>query len=550
MSFVRWSALGVMVFFSPQLFALEPVEKKGDQSQVESFDEKSEDGGAGSLESDESLEVGEEKKAKAKKVATENPGDSEKGTEQNENLVFGGGDDRDAAFFGSDDGEDDDFGAPIEEGGADDSLIQRLGDSLEELDERLELGGFLFLRLDGFVSDRGSAATQPLFSRNLFDIYMDGRPNDRLRGYVRGRLSFDPTVDSGATDFLGQPRENTSVLLDQLWLKFDIYRRVYITAGKQPIRWGSSRFWNPTDFLNSQIRDPLAVFDERTGVTLVKAHIPVESLGWNFYAVANLTGASTIEDLSGALRGEFLWGETEIALSAGYGQGKPLQFGFDISSALWLFDVRLEMAVQHGVQTPFYRGAYTVDFEKLVFESPTLHDRSDDWILQGTAGADISFLYNDEDSIILGVEYFYNDAGYKNADLYPWLVSQGLFEPLYMGRHYLSAYMVLSAPGDWNDSYFTLSGLGNLSDESLILRFDANFRVLTFMSLNAYSSVHLGSRGEFRFGVDGIDIPGLGTPAVDEALGELGVDANQAALAQAGIPTPLFEVGVGLRVTF
>ena len=74
--------------------------------------------------------------------------------------------------------------------------------------------------------------------------------------------------------------------------KLDVYRTLFITVGQQPIRWGEGRFWNPTDLLNQQARDPLAIFDERLGVGLVKLHLPIEALAWNLYAVANLEGVT------------------------------------------------------------------------------------------------------------------------------------------------------------------------------------------------------------------------------------------------------------------
>ena len=64
-------------------------------------------------------------------------------------------------------------------------------------------------------------------------------------------------------------------LLCQMWLRFDIARTVCVTVGKQHSRWGTARFWTPTDFLHIRRRNPLDVFDARTGTgALLKLHLP------------------------------------------------------------------------------------------------------------------------------------------------------------------------------------------------------------------------------------------------------------------------------------
>ena len=91
---------------------------------------------------------------------------------------------------------------------------------------------------------------------------------------------------------LRRPRGPTRAsLLDQAWLRFDIEHTVFVTAGKQHVKWGTARFWNPTDFLPPQRRDPLAVFDARTGASMLKLHVPWEAKGWNFYGIGLLDNA-------------------------------------------------------------------------------------------------------------------------------------------------------------------------------------------------------------------------------------------------------------------
>ena len=69
------------------------------------------------------------------------------------------------------------------------------------------------------------------------------------------------------------------------------------------------------------------------------------------------------------------------------------------------------------------------------------------------AGLEVPIRYNDEDSVTIGAEYFYNDAGYDDASLYPWLVFNDAFTPFYLGKHYAGVYVFLPGPGALDDGH-------------------------------------------------------------------------------------------------
>ena len=418
-----------------------------------------------------------------------------------------------------------------EESMSDASIAERL--AVE--DESLALGAYAYFRLQYAAQEEGDPETFPLTSPSFFDLFVDGRPNDRLRVYARGRLTTDFTRPKTTTEEMeeetvvsaaqGMPeQERVSVALDQLWLKFDVARAAFVTLGKQRVRWGTGRFWNPTDFLNQTRLDPLsvAVYDERLGVSLLKIHVPFESLGSNLYAVASLDEAHDPESVGGALRAEFLYGLTEVALSTSIRKNNPLRLGADLSTGVWLFDVRLEAALFHNDRRAFYEDAF-----ELPATFPTPYSREDDWIPQVVAGTDISIQYSDEDTLTLGAEYFFNDLGYDDEAIYPWLAANGAFTPFYLGRHYGALYGVLPAPGTWDDSMFTVSLLGNISDASYIGRFDFSQTILTELRFNAFVNGHFGS-GEFKYGYE--------------------LPPNSFAPSGFSIIPPLFEVGVGLSL--
>lgn len=440
--------------------------------------------------------------------------------------------DRDADVFGEA-SEDPAAPAPAETDPADDlpfgprttdaDIAARLG----ARDDDVVLGGRLYTRVDAAFDEDVPAEDADVASPNLLDLFVDARPNDRLRVFAQGRLQHDWTVADGATDAFGNAREGTKVVLDQLWLKGDVGRTVFFTVGRQRIKWGSGRFWNPTDFLNQQVLDPLEAYDERTGVGLVKVHVPVGAA--NLYALANVEEAAHPRDVGGALRAEVVAGPAEIALSGAVRRDQPVRLGADVSAGVGPVDLHVEGAVRHGDAGPFWEGE--LDLETFAF--PTERDREDDWIPQVVAGAELGVRYGDEDSVYVGTEWFWNDAGYDDASIYPWLLFEGGYVPFYLGRQYGSAYVYLPSPGEWDDASFTASWLANLSDGSHVGRFDTRVTVLTHLALNGYVSGHFGDLGEFRYGLEIPAVPGV------EGL-EDGIS----------IAPPLVQVGLGANLEF
>jgi hypothetical protein len=436
-----------------------------------------------------------------------------------EAALFGGDapsaspDDREAALFGAETATA--AVAPRETpGAAPPSAEARLFDALRDKDDFLDIGGVLWLWLQASDIEDTPLGQSGLSSPSFADLYLDARPNDRLRAYARGRLFYDPTVDPDAVSLTGATQSQTRVQLDQLWLKLDLYRKVFITAGRQRIRWGTGRIWNPTDFLNPTRRDSLNFLDTRLGVTLVKVHIPVEALGWNFYAIAELSQAKTLEQLGGALRAEVLVGPAEVALSTGVRKDAPWRFGADISLPIWDFDVHAEVALLHKVRTPFFDARSDASFlndlrviDDVATATTALAalagqpvDRSADWIPQIVAGLDYTWRYGDQDYLVLAAEYFFNDAGTTLPGTYLPMLFNGVFQPLYVGRHYVSLAAYLVSPGDWNDTTFSLVGLANLSDKTGLVRFNYTVKVLTYLTVNAFISGFVGEAGgEFRF---------------------------------------------------
>jgi hypothetical protein len=448
-----------------------------------------------------------------------------------------------------------------------------------KVEDPLRLGGQLYLRAQATGYEDRKVADWPLASPNLLDVYLDARPNDRVRGFTLGRMSWDPTGGSASSGLLSAVGAGTATgtaprgVLDQLWVNFDVGRVAFVTVGKQHVKWGVGKFWNPTDYLHPVRRDPLAVFDQRSGVTLLKVHLPWEKHGWNLYGVALLedaagrsTPVNTLGRVGAGARAELVLGPAELGLDALVQDGSRPRFGVDLSAGVWDLDLYGELAIRTETDVTRWRE---------VAPDAALNERyaripADGFHPQLVLGGSWSWKYSDEDTLSLGAEYFWNGFGYDRPEIYPFLlvgapawngrVPQPLeeivpsdyldfrepraFTPFYVGRHYLGLFASLPAPGSWNDTTFTLSLLGNLTDRSFVARLDHSVLALTYLRVETFVSVSGGARGgEFRLGLDlppqlvvdnPAPLPDVYFPVQGETL---------------RVPAPTVSAGVALRVS-
>jgi hypothetical protein len=402
----------------------------------------------------------------------------------------------------------------------------RLFQELSRTEDPLTIGGVLYLRSNVTALEHTPPSQWTYSVPTLTDVYLDARPTDRLRGFVLGRMQFDPTISTGGTGSgiagattVASP-SNPQVLLDQLWLRFDAERTAFFTVGRQHVKWGVGRFWNPTDYLHAVKRDPLAVFDERTGTTMARVDLPWEKLGWNLSAMAifeplvnqatspfltSASGTSQVTDgtaragssqlgtVGAGARAEIVLGSWEFGLDGAVQRGIRPRFGFDVSAGIWELDFRGELALRTSSDVPLYRGDVT---------SFSTFEPRDRWI-QAVGGIEWSHKYSDEDLFTIGAEYYHNSNGYTDKAIYPVLLAENAFTPFYLGQDYVGAYLSLPRPGSWNLHTITLSSLWNLSDESGVVRLDWTVSILTYLQLELYAQGHLGDLGgEFRLQVD------------------------------------------------
>ena len=401
----------------------------------------------------------------------------------------------------------------------------------------LKVGGMLYLRLDTQWQQGLPPSRWPLSSPNLVDVYLDTRPNDRVRGFILGRAQVNPLVNEQAPDpTLGLRPLGNQAYLDQVWIRFDAARTVFFTAGKQQVTWGVARFWNPTDFLHFRKRDPLSVFDQRQGEWMLKLHVPWEKAGWNFYGFALFSGYEVVDQLGkigGALRAEVVLGTLELAAEVVARAGTLPRLGVDASFGLWEIDFYGEASLGRGTADgrPQWRMLTPPDLQAQPPSTGSYQSYQPGFSPQVTVGASWSWKYSDEDALTVGAEYFYNSLGYSDPAIYPWLIFNLDYNPFYVGRSQLGIYVLAPKPGQWNNTTFILSTLGNLTDLTFVTRLDYSLQFLTYLRLEAYAAVRYGREGgAFRFSLALPPLPPYTTVPIV-------------------LPPPVADFGVALRLT-
>lgn len=397
--------------------------------------------------------------------------------------------------------------APLETEGKPVAKKQEVLDTYadSELIDKLQIGGRLELRSTASDVDDQRFQLSPYKQSKTADIYFDTRPNKDTRAFLRLRFYEDNTKATqmqtqGATTTPTEKRGVSGIQesLDELWLKWDVADTLFVTAGKQHVKWGRGRFWNPTDFTALEAKDPFAVFDRRLGQEMIKLHLPFEKQGHNFYAIAEFDDTQRNDDVGLALRGEFSIGENgETAISLQSKRGTPLKLGLDFGMGFGNFDVNLESAFITRDTGPRYKG--DLDIPNLVFPSTQYDDKK--LYNQSVANVEYVWKYNDDDNLTLGLEGFWNEMGYDKRILEFYSLIQNRSKVLYSGKQYAAAYMRLAAPGNWNDSTFIVNAVKNISDRTALARLTAIYTFYKQITAEVYVSRCFGEYGELCFRV-------------------------------------------------
>lgn len=301
--------------------------------------------------------------------------------------------------------------------------------------DRAEIGGRV--RVEGVYTQttKQKPANATMKSGSGAELYLDAKTDSGVRSFLRVRVEQSAaaaSVNSTTSSPTNSASSSPNVLVDEAKLQSKLYNKLFLTAGRQKMKFGAAKFFNPTDFPNQQVRDPFAQDDRRPGVDAIKIHFPLESI--NIYAVGLAAKNEVFGDAAGYGRAEVAFSGGEVSLSALSSRNQTTKYGVDASVAVLDLDFYAEAA-----------------FEK--------HER---YSLGFTYDAKIS----DRDTVSFGAEYHHNGNGLANASQYGSALARGTHSPLALGRDYAAASIYLAKPQWFTHSTIIVSAISNASDNS------------------------------------------------------------------------------------
>ncbi len=373
----------------------------------------------------------------------------------------------------------------LEQGFSEEKGITAL-EKTESIKDKTEIGGHLFSDFYYSTYSDKSFNSNLFTNTNLGYIYLDSKLLEDVRFFLQGKVTYVPTTQG---EFSANTDDDTykklSADLDEAKLMFNAGNAVFFTIGKQKIKYGASKFWNPTDFLNQTMKNPFYSYDRRTGLPLVKIQVPVGSS--NFYVVGDLEDANNIDQISYVARYELPLDSSEFSISTRAKKYSATKLGLDFSTALYELDVYGEASVSKGSDKIFYT-PFGVAFT---------NTKKTFWNISSGVSYEMPFM--DADSITFSLEYYYNGEGYKDPSMYTVLWLQKAYVPLNTGKQYAMLMVYAPKPGNWNHINLSLFNIANLIDSSAITRAELMFLFTKDLSIGFNMTAHYGKKtGEFR----------------------------------------------------
>lgn len=312
----------------------------------------------------------------------------------------------------------------------------------------------------------------------ILSLYLDNKFTEDFRFFFRGQISYDGTVgssNSSVNPFTNEPEKSTDSQLDELKIQFSIVKSLFVSLGVQKIKWGSGKFWNPSDFLNQEAKSLVEKEDRRAGLHLAKFHLPINES--NFYYIAKFDDESNeIQDTGHALRYElplpnsFAIGEVSFSY---YGKRNQVGRGAgDLSLALGPFDF-------------YFEGSLEKQKENTSFVS----------------GVSYEWQYSDKNTMIFNFESFTNPGGARDADQYMSMILAKRFVPFYVAQRYYATSLYLPKPWSLNHTDLNLILIQNQIDQGKYLRFGYFWTGYKALSASLFVGTRIGSEdSEFKLG--------------------------------------------------
>ena len=341
--------------------------------------------------------------------------------------------------------------------------------------------------------DNGGEYTGSLTSNLLLDM----RYKDGIKGFINSDFIyyFKGIYEPGEPD-----KTYADMALREIFLDFNLSRKVYFRVGRQYLRWGRNYFWNPTDLINVDRKDFLDPNKNLQGTKGIRIHIPFGTK-YNIYGFINLEDIDHFRDISYALKYEFLAGDTEMAFSGWYKKGFKPVFGYDFSTRFLLIDWRGEMSISRGDNQVSLLQA--VDDTGNPYYTTVREDGK--WFPKVSLGFTKSLeLLDVNDRVTITGELYYNRSGYgynifDNQESALSLLYFGLYEPNHVSRYYGAVFSSIQR-FIFSNASFNFNVLSNLTDGSGTVYSSLNFVFKYDFFINLTMSSTFGDgRDEYTF---------------------------------------------------
>ena len=264
--------------------------------------------------------------------------------------------------------------------------------------ETVKLGGRFFMDMEGSGNpdawgDDISTYLAPEVALG-FDLYVDARPDEDLRVFIKGRMEY-PFTGNGDYELREAFADTVPV------------PGLFVRSGKQTANWGVGYFFSPANLLNTQRVDPEDPEAELTGPLAVKIHLPLGTD--NYYLYSILDEAVDGGPVELAPKAEWVVGNAEFSVGGTWMPESPWAVMATLSATLAGVDLFGEVVL---------RGDEDKRWVVLDSGSPSgvsVETRPDELFPLATAGFSWSWT-DDRNRADLGLraQYYYNGLGYED----------------------------------------------------------------------------------------------------------------------------------------
>jgi len=355
---------------------------------------------------------------------------------------------------------------------------------------KFQIGGDIFLNTSLALAEvAGGSFSEQLeqqpftFSSDLI-VYLDARLNSHLRVFTRVQTKY--TGSNSTNDFI----------LSEAFVDFDFSNKLFFRIGRQKIKTGLGNSWRVSDWLNTKKIGVLdSDFSEKTRTGLTGIKMTHEGFLGNKVLFLKMPDDDVLNDMGFYFRFEWQLGSAEISLASYNQRGTKSLWSLGANVGFLGLDWHGEIALSPESGFDKVRLVPIASRTTNLFTNIEVY-RDQKIRPQVVIGASYN---NQARKYSIGFEYFYNDAGYDNKDLYAYALLKNTFTPNYMGKHYLSLSLSFSEVFALVDN-FSLVVAGNLSDTSFSIYPYYTTKINDELTFSASCTVNFGSEnGEYTF---------------------------------------------------